>query len=75
MILMKYKIELVTLQDINDFVKIATAHDFRITLTDGKEFCVSAKSFMGAMATVEWDELYCESEKEIYGEIAKFIVE
>ncbi len=72
---MKYKIELVTLQDINDFVKIATAHDFAISLTDGKDFRVSAKSFMGAMASVEWDELYCESEKEIYGEISKYIVE
>ena len=72
---MKYKIQLITLQDINDFVKIATSHDFRIILTDGKDFAVSAKSFMGAMASVEWDELYCASEHEIYGEIAKYIVE
>ncbi len=72
---MKYKIELVTFKDINDFVKIAEKHDFKIKLTDGDDFCVNAKSLMGAMATVEWDNLYCESEKDIYSEISKYIID
>ena len=72
---MKYKIELVTFKDINDFVKIVEKYDFRVKLTDGDDFCVNAKSVMGAMATVEWDELYCESEKDIYTAIQKYIVD
>ena len=71
----KYKIELVTFKDINDFVKVAESHDFKIKLTDGDDFCVNAKSLMGAMATVEWDNLYCESEKDIYSAISKYVVD
>ena len=68
----KYKIELVTFKDISDFVKVAEKHSCRITLTDGTGYCVNGKSLIGAMATVEWDNLYCESEEEIYAEISKF---
>ncbi len=72
---MKYKIELVTFKDINDFVKTVEHYDFKVKLTDGDSFCVNAKSLMGAMATVEWDNLYCESEKDIYNDIQKYVVD
>lgn len=72
---MKYKIELITFKDINDFVKTVERYDFKVKLTDGDSFCVNAKSLMGAMATVEWDNLYCESEKDIYKDIQKYVVD
>lgn len=70
----KYKINLITMSDINEFVKIASLSPHIIRLTDGTGFCVNGKSLLGAMAAVEWNELYVESDGEIYGEISKFVV-
>ena len=72
---MKYKIRLDTMTDVNRFVKIATGYPGKITLTDGDNFTVSGKSLLGAMYTMEWDQVYCESENEIYHLIKDFIVE
>ena len=70
----KYKIELVTTADIKDFVDIATKEQGSVKLTDGTGFCVNGKSLLGAMATVEWSSLYCESENDIYAKIQKYCV-
>ena len=71
----KYKIELVTTSDIVEFVNIATAEDGAIKLVDDSGFCVSGKSLLGAMATVEWSSLYCVSDADIYTKIQKFCVD
>ena len=71
----KYKIELVTTSDIVKFVNIATAEDGTIKLVDDSGFCVSGKSLLGAMATVEWSSLYCVSDADIYTKIQKFCVD
>lgn len=71
----KYKIELVTTSDIVEFVNIATAEDGNIKLVDDSGFCVSGKSLLGAMATVEWSSLYCVSDADIYTKIQKFCVD
>ena len=71
----KYKIDLITFKDISDFVKIVEPYTFKVKLTDGDDFCVNAKSLMGAMATVEWDNLFCESENDIYRDIKKYVVQ
>ena len=70
----RHKIELVTTADIIDFVKIATEEVGPVRLVDGTGFCVNAKSLFGAMATVEWSSLYCESENDIYSSIQKYCV-
>lgn len=72
---MKYKIRLDTMSDVNNFVKIATSYPGKITLTDGENFTVSGKSLLGAMYTMEWDRIYCNSDKEIYHLIKDFIEE
>ncbi len=72
---MKYRIRLDKLTDINRFVGIATAYKGRIMLSDGDNFAVSGKSLLGAMYTMEWDKVYCESETEIYHLIKDFIVD
>ena len=70
----KYKIELVTVSDIVEFVKIATAEQCDIKLVDDSGFCVNGKSLIGAMATVEWSSLHCVSDEDIYTKIKKFCV-
>ncbi len=70
----KYKIELITTSDILDFVKIVTAVDGTVKLTDDTGFCVNGKSLLGAMATVEWSSLYCVSDVDIYSKIEKYCV-
>lgn len=71
----KYKIELVTTSDILRFVNIATTEMGDVKLIDDTGFCVSGKSLLGAMATVEWSSLYCVSENDIYTKIRQFCVE
>ena len=68
------KIELVTTSDIMEFVRIATEETGDVKLIDGNGFCVNGKSLLGAMATVEWKSLYCESDNDIYAKIEKFCV-
>ena len=72
---MKYKIRLETLSDVNKFVKVASRYPGKIILTDGENFSVNGKSLLGAMYTVEWDQIYCESENEIYHLIKDFVDE
>lgn len=71
---MKYKIRLDTMADVNRFVSIATKYSGKITLTDDENFTVNGKSLLGAMYTFEWDQIFCESETEIYHLIKDFIV-
>lgn len=73
--LYKHKIELITTADIQDFVKIAESDEGEVKLIDGNGFCVNGKSLLGAMATVEWNSLYCETENDIYSQIQKYCVE
>lgn len=72
---MKYKIRLDTMTDVNNFVKIATQYPGSIKLTDGENFTVNGKSLLGAMYTVEWDQIYCVSDHEIYHLIKDFVDE
>ena len=47
---MRVKINLDTMTDINDFVKIMSGYDGNVFLTDkDREFVVSAKSMLGAI--------------------------
>ena len=70
---MRVKIALETMSDITEFVGIATAIDEPIHLTHN-DFRVSAKSLLGAVYTMEWDEVWCECEKDIYHSIEKFVI-
>ena len=71
---MRYKIRLDTMADVNRFVGIATKYNRKIALTDGDNFTVNGKSLLGAMYTFEWDQIFCESDTEIYYLIKDFIV-
>lgn len=72
---MRYRIRLDTMADINRFVGMASKVPGKIILTDGDNFTVNGKSLLGAMYTFEWDQIYCESENEIYLQIKDFIID
>ena len=61
--------------DVNKFVGIATKIKGKLTLTDGDNFTVNGKSLLGAMYTFEWDQIFCESENEVYLKIRDFIID
>ena len=72
---MRYRIRLDTMSDVNNFVRMASKNPGKITLTDGENFTVNGKSLLGAMYTMEWNQVFCESENEIYRLIKDYIVD
>ena len=71
---MKCRVYLETLSDVNKFVNIATSIEgAKIYLTDSSNFCVSAKSIIGAIYSLEFDEIWLYSDKDVYSKFAEFI--
>lgn len=70
---MRVKVELETMNDVTQFVAIATQVAEPVYLV-GQDFRVSAKSLLGALYTMEWDDVWCECEKDIYTKIEKFVI-
>lgn len=68
------RVSLDTQKDIITFVNRVSTVSVPVFLTSGA-FCVSGKSLLGAMYTIEWDDLWCECEQDIYMLIRDFIVE
>lgn len=71
---MKVKIRLDTITDANRFVAITSKLEGKITITDASGLRVNAKSLLGALHALEFSEIWCESEKEIYGAIGDFVI-
>ena len=70
---MRVKVELETMNDVTQFVAIATQVAEPVHLV-GHDFRVSAKSLLGALYTMEWDDVWCECERDIYTKIEKFVI-
>ena len=71
---MKVRIALETMSDVSEFVNIATKVPQPVNLTSG-DLKVSAKSLLGAIySKMEWAEIWCECEVDIYTKIAKFVI-
>ena len=68
------KVRLDTQTEIADFVNRVASVSVPVFLTSGA-LCVSGKSLLGAIYTMEWDELWCECEENIYHLIEDFIVD
>jgi hypothetical protein len=71
--MMKVKVALETMSDVSEFVAIASKVKEPVVLV-GEDFKVSAKSLLGALYTMEWQEVWCECEVDIYSKIAKFVI-
>ena len=72
---MKVKVRLDTISDIKGFVNAVNGIAEQVHLTDGNNLTVSAKSILGAMYTIEWSEIYCTCDKDIYRFIQKYVLE
>ena len=71
----KYKIQMETVKDAAKLAGIAELVNQELVLTDGNGFKVNAKSVMGAIYTLEFDEIWLESNEEIpYSMFKDFIV-
>ena len=72
---MKAEINLDTMSKINKFVSICSLLDCKVDLIDGEGYRVSAKSLIGAIATMDWTNVYVVCEQVIYSHIKDFIAE
>lgn len=68
----RVKINLVTMEDVKNFVKIVSTIPGRISITDNSNYICNAKSILGCLAAMEWDEMYVESEEDIYHRLEMF---
>ena len=71
---MRVRIRIDTGADARQFVDIATKATKPVFITDGDGLKVSAKSLLGTLYALEFDELWCESEEDIYHAIEDFII-
>ena len=67
------KVRLDTKTEIINFVSRVTSVSVPVFLTSGA-LCVSGKSLLGAIYTLEWDDLWCECEEDIYNHIERFTI-
>lgn len=73
---MRVRIILDTLTDVGQFVIAvhnATGKEDKVWVTDGDGSRINAKSFLGLSAAREFNEIWCESEKDIYRAIYPFV--
>ena len=69
---MRVKVYLETMNDVAQFVAIASQIDVPVHLV-GHDLRVSAKSLLGALYTMEWEDVWCECEQDIYTKIKQFV--
>lgn len=70
---MRNRITLDTIKDVQEFVAIVSQLPCKVFLVCGAGFRVNAKSILGAMASMTFNELWVECETDIYRHIHKFI--
>ena len=71
----KTKVVLETQQDALDFLEIIRNEPGEIKLvgTDGNMECtVNARSMLGVLYSIEWDDLWSYSDHDIYTKLGKF---
>ena len=70
-----YRINLVTTSDITEFTNICQKIDGRVELFCKKTgYRVNGKSLLGCLAAMEFEEVYVDSDKDIYSKIEKFVM-
>ena len=72
---MKMKINLDTQSDVLEFCKIVSgvSGEVRVVGVDGgQKVSINAKSLLGLLYCQTWNDIWCESEQDIYSMISKF---
>ena len=67
------KLRLYNYSDVKEFVDIANRIDSIIYLEDGNGLRVNAKSVLGALYTMEYNNIYCVCADDISNKIFRFI--
>ena len=70
----KLQIELDTMTDVTEFVSITSKLSGAIVVVDNKGMRVNAKSILGMLYAMEFEELWVESDEDIYNAISKFVI-
>lgn len=73
---MRYRINLDTYSDVVKFVTKAELYGTPLSLTDGGKYRVNAKSLLGCLATVEWNNIFLEADGDspsVYSTFEEFI--
>lgn len=70
---MRVKVNLDTMSRINAFVAVCSRLDCKVDLIDGNGYRVSAKSLVGALATMDWNQVFIECERDIYAYVQDFL--
>ena len=71
---MKARIRLDTMKDITQFVAACAEIPYPVHVTDGAGLKVSAKSVLGVMYSMEFGNIWCECEHDIYHKIERFTI-
>lgn len=71
---MRVKIRLDTATDIANFVLATSTVKEKVYVTNGGRLCIDGKSFLGLAHAKEFEELWCECDRDIYFLIEHFIV-
>lgn len=73
----RYRVELVTMQDVRNFVNIASKCKGKLLLSSGKDFQINAQSMLGVILAkhLNWSELTLITEYDCYKEFEAFIAE
>ena len=69
---MKFRVQLETLSDVKRFIDKSEKLDAKIFLSDDSGLKVSAKSLMGVIYTLEFSQIWLESDKDVYSIFAEF---
>ena len=70
-----YRINLVTTSDITEFTNVCQKIDGRVELFCKKTgYRVNGKSLLGCLAAMEFEEVYVDSDKDIYNKIEKWVM-
>ena len=72
---MRAKVNLDTMSKINTFVSVCSRLDCKVDLIDGNGYRVSGQSLVGAIATMDWNQVFIECEKDIYAYVQEFLAE
>lgn len=72
---MKAKVNLDTMSKINAFVAVCSRLNCKVDLIDGTGYRTSAKSLMGVLASMDWNQVFIECERDIYAYVQEFLAE
>ena len=71
---MKVKIRLDTMADAKLLVNVAAKSEGKVMISDSAGLCVNAKSMFGALHAMEFNEIWCESEEDLYNELESIVI-